>query len=109
MQIIKQEVLPVLTNPHDPRKAEVGKLYELRFTPLELDADPLQFYMFDIQGNLTNKTWAPGPTNYGLVLDQHHQYGVFLVGEDIIHVAANETFWKIEAIPLIEQSNHDSP
>ena len=109
MQIIKQEVLPVLTNPHDPRKAEVGKLYELRFTPIELDAESILFYTFDIQGKPTNKTWVPGPTNYGLVLDQHRHYGVFLVGEDIIHVDPDETFWKIEAIPLIEQSNHDSP
>ena len=112
MQIIKQEELRVLTNPHDPRKAEVGKLYELRFTPVELDVDPLQFYTFefytfDIQGNPTNKTWVPGPNNYGLVLYQHHRYGVFLVGEDIIHLTDDETFWKIEVIPLIQQSNHD--
>lgn len=108
MQVIKEEILPLFTKPYDPRKAEVGKLYELRLNPVELDAEPLEFYVFDTQGNLTNKTWSPGANNYCMVLDQHHKYAVVLVGEDIIHVSDDETFWEIELVPLNESSNQHS-
>lgn len=104
MQIIKEEVLPLLTNPHDPKKAEVGKLYKLQFDPLEIDADPLEFYVFDTQGRPVNRTWTPGNSNICLVLDLYDKYVVVLVGEDIIHVSNNETFWKIELVPLIDSS-----
>lgn len=94
-----------MIKPHDPRKAEVGKLYELRFNPVEIDAEELCFYVFDTAGKLTNKTWSPGRDNFCLVLDQHHKYTVVLVGEEIIHVADDDSNWKIELIPLVESSN----
>jgi hypothetical protein len=109
MQVLKEEILPLFTKPHDPRKAKVGKLYELRLNPVELDADPLEFYVFDIQGNYTNKTWTPGADNYCMVLEQQQKHVVVLVGEDIIHISKNEPFWEIELVPLNESSNqHDS-
>lgn len=107
MQIIEEEILPTLTYPYDPRKAEVGKLYELRLSVLAFESP--EYYVFDTHNNTTNKTWTPGADNYCMVLEQQQKHVVVLVGEDIIHISKNEPFWEIELVPLNESSNqHDS-
>lgn len=102
MQVIKEEVLPLFINPYDPKKAEVGKLYELRLDPLDIDPSTPEFYVFDTQGKLTNKTWTPSVNNFCMVLYQHSTYTAIMIGEDIIHISStkDDPFWQVELVPL---------
>ncbi len=88
-----------------PENAVVGKLYELRFTAIDVPLDDLQFYTFDTKGQSTNFFWTPEELNYCLVLAQEPKYTTVLVGDRIIHIANTGHGWTSELIPLIDQSN----
>lgn len=107
MQVIKEKELPLFTKPYIPKKAEVGKLYELRIIKTQQDTffSMPEFFVFDTQGKLVNKTWVPQDRNYCMVLKQHQTHTTILVGEDIIHVSEHEDLFEIQLIPLNESSN----
>lgn len=91
-----------LANPRGPNKAEIGKLYELQVTPLGV-ANFIQYYVFDVKGRQTNKTWTPGIKNFCLVLSHEpDDITIILVGEDIVRLHDSEELWKVELIPLVE-------
>lgn len=104
MNFIPEKVCSLLFNSNSPKKAEVGKLYELRFSPLTWDSDPLQLYVYDTQGRVTNQTWIPQNVNFGLVLEQAKHYTVVLSGEQIIRLVDDDSGvgWRIELLPIKE-------
>jgi hypothetical protein len=107
MQVTKEKEPLLFTQPYNPKKAEVGKLYELRIIEMKQDASfqcfsMPAFFVFDTQGKLVNKTWVPHARNYCMVLKQDHAYTTILVGEDIIRVTEHEDSFEIQLIPLNE-------
>jgi hypothetical protein len=104
MNLLSEEVRSFLFDPNSPKKAEVGKLYKLRSSPLSLDSDPLQLYVYDTQGRVTNQTWVPEDVNFVLVLKQAKDYTVVLSAEQIIRLAHDENGvgWRMELLPIKE-------
>jgi hypothetical protein len=105
MQVTKEKEPLLFTQPYNPKKAEVGKLYELRIIKTQHFAEFFSmpaFFVFDTQGKLVNKTWVPHARNYCMVLKQDHAYTTILVGEDIIRVTEHEDSFEIQLIPLNE-------
>lgn len=90
----------------EPEKAEVGKLYQLQFVRVEdgpLFGQP-EFYVFDSKGVQVNRTWKRRgeESSYCLVLGHTSIFTVVLVGEDIIHLANDDSVieWHIYLLPL---------
>lgn len=74
-----------------PSEAQVGLLYQLRFPWWEAElTDPPEYYTFDINGQVTNKSWICKGLTFCLLLKQESNFTVVLVGDDIIHISDEE-------------------
>jgi hypothetical protein len=74
-----------------PSEAQVGYLYKLRFPWWETElTDPPEYYTYDLNDRVTNKTWTCQGLTFCLLLKQEPNFTAVLVGDDIIHISDEE-------------------
>jgi len=101
-----------LRNSNPPKKAEVGKLYQLQFTPtLELPySSEISLYVYDYNGNITNETFVMEGDEVCLVVAKTKQEVHVLVNDKIIHLESEGFVCdvKVELIPIKEPCDESS-